>query len=480
MIMFKHRVRALICVLGVGVLALGVYGATLAPGLTWANDGADGGELAAAAYTLGIAHSPGYPTFLLLAHLFTRLPIGEAATRTNLFSALCAAGTAALAAWSLLRMGVGWSSAAGAGLMLAFSPLLWSQATITEVHALNGFFTALLLALAVGSFGQRHAGRLAFVVGVVWGLSLGNQLTALFNAPLVGLLLWRRRRWWPGIAGILAGASVYLYLPLRALADPPLNWGDPQTWARFWWTISGVLYRPFVFALPRARIAGRLLAWSNLVARQFAWLGLFAAAGGAICWWQKRRGFFVAMALAAAFGSIWAIGYNTSDSYLYLIPGMVYLTLWFGAGVERWSAALAQRASWAAGALRVAVVVAPLLLAAWRFPAQDLSRERAAYAFRDAVLARAPANALVISRRDRHTFALWYFQIALGQRPDVVVIDLGLAGYDWYAGPLSRRLGAPVSALAFDCRDAQLAQILRRPVCRIDGDAPELDCVEPY
>ena len=87
----------------VGLIGLCLYLATLAPGLTWAHDSSDGGELAAAAYTLGIAHPPGYPTYVLLAHLFTRLPVGEVATRTNLFSAVSAAAASALVTLNLAR-----------------------------------------------------------------------------------------------------------------------------------------------------------------------------------------------------------------------------------------------------------------------------------------------------------------------------------------------------------------------------------------
>ncbi|MBC7222995.1 MAG: DUF2723 domain-containing protein, partial [Anaerolineae bacterium] len=56
-------------------LVLALYGVTAAPSLTWAHDSADGGELLAAAQTLGVAHPPGYPTYLPLLHGWTRLPL---------------------------------------------------------------------------------------------------------------------------------------------------------------------------------------------------------------------------------------------------------------------------------------------------------------------------------------------------------------------------------------------------------------------
>ena len=72
-----------------------VYLLTLAPTITWAHDGADGGDLITAAYTLGVPHPPGYPVYCLLGHLFAHLPLRDVAWRLNLMSAV-GAGLAAL------------------------------------------------------------------------------------------------------------------------------------------------------------------------------------------------------------------------------------------------------------------------------------------------------------------------------------------------------------------------------------------------
>jgi len=45
-----------------GLAALVLYARTLAPGLTWAHHAADGGDLLAAALTVGVPHPSGYPT----------------------------------------------------------------------------------------------------------------------------------------------------------------------------------------------------------------------------------------------------------------------------------------------------------------------------------------------------------------------------------------------------------------------------------
>ena len=84
--------------LGLGLLlfaiSFGVYFATSAPGLTWAHRGLDGGDLLAAAATLGVPHPAGYPSYTMLLSLFLALPWNEPARAGNLMSV--AAGSAAV------------------------------------------------------------------------------------------------------------------------------------------------------------------------------------------------------------------------------------------------------------------------------------------------------------------------------------------------------------------------------------------------
>ena len=64
----------------------------------------DSGELISAAYTLGIAHPPGYPLYCLLGKLFTFLPFGNIAYRVNLLSAFFASLTVGMVYRILLRL----------------------------------------------------------------------------------------------------------------------------------------------------------------------------------------------------------------------------------------------------------------------------------------------------------------------------------------------------------------------------------------
>ena len=80
----------------------------------------DSAELTLAAYTLGLAHSPGYPTYLLSLHMFQHVPIGDVGYRSNLFSAL--ANSFSVGALTLIceQLCGRWEPAVVAALCFAF------------------------------------------------------------------------------------------------------------------------------------------------------------------------------------------------------------------------------------------------------------------------------------------------------------------------------------------------------------------------
>lgn len=442
--------------LGVAVAALTVYVATLAPGLTFLHGGPDGGDLIAAAHTLGVPHPSGYPTYTLLAWLASHLPVGSIAYRVNLLSAVCAglaAGLVCLSAQILLahsphRMAL----SAATGLTLAFSSLLWSQAVIAEVYALLTLFAALLLWLVL-SWRQDGSDVRLWLAALALGLGLGNHLTLIFIAPALLVLLWPERRRWQQPGGLipatglfLAGLSIYVYLPLAAVRQPPVNWGDPQTWERFWWVVSGGPYRPYVFGLQPDEIPGRMVTWIHLLGEQFGWWGLALVLTGMWGWWQStdgaqsqaRRPLAVAFLAWSLLTGLYAFFYATTDSYIYLVPILLPLALAWGTGAG-YLLRLAERKgpTWRRAAL-VIILLLPLGSLAKHWHAADLSDSGMGEISMQRALDAVVPDALVIVKSDWQTFVLWYLLYAEGQRPDVAVVSGPLLAYPWYRDQVRR------------------------------------------
>jgi len=429
---------------------LAVYVATLPPGRTWAHDGADGGDLIAAARTLGVPHPPGYPLYTLLARLFLLAGWGTPAHRVALLSAVAGAGAVgALYRLCLALIGPArWPLALSAALLWAFAPIPWGQAVIAEVYALSallavGVMAALLHWRNTGSKGAWRGAWLLF------GLGLAHHL--LIAACLAPAAVWaweqRRRtdrRAWGEAAGLVGlGLCIYLYLPLRAVASPPVNWGDARTPAGFWWMVSAAPYRQYVFALPLAEWPSRIGAWAALLLSQFKVWGVALGLWGAISLHERDRTASWGLLGLFAVITLYAIGYNTTDSYVYLLPALAVFAAWIAVGLADIADRIAARRKAltraALAGIAAALVAMPALSLAMDWAGSDLRGDREAQQYVDAALAALPADALVLADGDRETFALWYARWALDGPFRGEPISVGLLQFDWYRAQVQRR-----------------------------------------
>ena len=215
---------------------------------------------------LGMTHPTGYPSYLMLSHLFTYLPFGDCAYRSNLASAAYAtlAVAAVFAAGYLLSRRV--LGAAAAALAFGVGGTLWSQAVMAEVYTLNALLVALTI-LALLLWRERRSDRYLLLSAFLVGFCMTNHLTSGLVLPasvlFVALVDWRKlvdvKLALKGVGLFLLGLAPYLYLPIRSAMDPPFKANDPTTFERFWYVVSGGNLRGGFFAFGPAELPGRLL-----------------------------------------------------------------------------------------------------------------------------------------------------------------------------------------------------------------------------
>lgn len=432
-------------------LALLLFGYTAAPGLTWANHGADGGELLVAALTNGVPHPPGYPLYMILLRgwlAFTQPVLGgDLAWRGNLLSALCAAlsvGVTVLAATPILsRFMFGWLWAMVCGLLWAVSPLLWGQAVITEVYGLH----ALLLA-SLAWFALQGADR----VRVWWLLPLtmlgvAHHLTFVLLLPAVVYLRWSQtqenrmavlgRIVLALLVGGILGATFHLRTLWAAGSGSPVNWGYPDNSAGLWWLVSGQAYRGYLFSASGSITFDRVAAWAYTITTQFTPLGLALGLVG-LSYFDRERPLLRNVSLLWLVPvSIYAIVYYTRDSEIYLLPVIWLLALWITVGLAssiEWLATTIKRTTIrTAQTMLVITGVAIFGLLLWRFPTQSLRQEMGARQFLKDVSAYLEPGSIVISRADERTFALWYGVWGSKElSPDLIVVNDALYQFSWY------------------------------------------------
>jgi len=434
--------------------ALVVYWLTLAPDLTWAHHGIDGGELITAVYTHGLPHPPGYPLYRLFASWFASLPLGTIAYRFNLFSALTtalAAGFVALTSYQsrLLSLtdkltansrGV---TAVATGLTFAFASLVWGQATITEVYGL-----ALLLQAAF--LWALLTQRTPWLIGLLLGLSITAQLTAWLMLPLA-LALSPRRCWLRLLGALLLGLLPLALLPWLAAPASPVVWGDPATPGGWWWVVSGQLYRGYALALPPQEVPKRLITWLPIWFSQFTWAGIPLIIAGVIQLTGNKRHTAYWLAGTAVLYLVFALTYLPDDAIVQTLSAWLLLSLLLVPAYQR---------------LSFLALTLPLILLLINFSGQNLRADQQVRVRAEALLPAIPANAIVETSGDPTVFALWYFQHVEGQRPDLVLVDKHLFDFEWYRARLAQQY---LTLSGLDQADIAVFRVLnevKRPYCR--------------
>ncbi|MCE9644916.1 MAG: DUF2723 domain-containing protein [Chloroflexi bacterium] len=488
---------------GILAVSLGlVYLNSMAPGLTWANYGSDGGDLITAAATGGVAHPTGYPVYLVLAWLFQKIPLGSLAYRTSLLSAvatvLAALFVYELTIRSFLTRGGSrdWLSGLASAFAFGLSPLIWSQAVITEVYALHALFITLILYLSSNGLFSNEPGKYrGCVFGFVFGLAMGNHITTVLLLPILvapgpvrivdapelnrepfsGYPANLRAR----LMGLGVGLLVYLILPLRALFQPALNWGNPSTLRGFAWLVTGQLYQNQISGLSLSEIWPRVQSSAALLVGQFGIPGLVVGLIGLLVFPQTSSLYRNTLWAALVF-ALFAIVYATADSFVYLIPVFMCFSIWIGFGLNGLMEMTGLRSSRLGIAAGIFFLFFLWMYAGKNWHQVDASRDFRAERFGEQILVKAPENAIVFAKGDKAVFTLWYFHLALKKRPDLIVVASDLLHFDWYQKSLLGTYPQLNLPGPFPFTETVVLANSAHPVCYVEYiQLPDILCPSP-
>jgi len=326
---------------GVGLFVFVLYLMTLAPTvLYFTTDMKDAPVLPVSAYVLGIPQATGYPTYTILTHLFTYLPIGDVAYRVNLASAVFGA----LAVVAVFFVGLALSrrvvAAAVGALAFGVSGLFWSQAVIAEVYTLNALFVALVV-LVLLIWRERREDKYLLASAFFIGLSMTHNMSSglLLPAGFLFVLLVEPRKlleWRLVLKGgglFLLGLVPYVLLPVRARMDSPLNVGNPSNLARFWDLVSGAQYKNNMFVFGAEELLERLYMYLNDLFWQFHWVILMVGIAGAVYLLARDRAAFVLLSFLYLGWLFYALEFNIEDVYYYFIPTYLVLAIFAAVGL---------------------------------------------------------------------------------------------------------------------------------------------------
>ena len=343
-----------------------LYATTAAPSIVELFD--DSLEFQVVGPTFGIAHPTGYPLYVLLGGLWSRIifPFGNWAWRMNLFSALTAAITLALIyhlaeqlttrswAGATVDKSVIWPGLA-ATVAFGLGSVWWSQATVAEVYTLHGLFVVALLTVTLNiqpsessdqdATMRRSNHKRITLLCILSGLALAHHRTTVLVLPALALYLlwavpglWRPQMAWLGwLAALFVPLLLYLFIPLRAAQGiTDLHGSYVNTWSGFWQHVLAQGYT-------RTFLQDNALAhhytpadWVRLFQSQVGELGLGLALFGliAICLRPRNRAmpWFCILGVLLT-NLIFAINYQVSDVEVFVLPALLCLSFWIAAGV---------------------------------------------------------------------------------------------------------------------------------------------------
>jgi tetratricopeptide (TPR) repeat protein len=523
--------RPLVLALAVFIVSFALYALTLAPTVTLV----DSGELILAARSLGVAHPPGFPLYVLLAHLATMVPVGNIALRVNfasaIFAALAASALTLAVVEAMATTGLAGQSTktrkrsadrkskrrAGtpaqtqdeslhshplitiipvlvAGLLLAFSRTLWAYATIAEVYTLNTFLIAAIFYLMfrwrrlietrgrLNETGRRgdaatrredldleslprravaplpgHA--LLYFAALVFGLALGvhhvtvGLILPAFAALVLateGIAFFKSKRLLYAALFAFAGLfAVYAYLPIAASRAPVLNWGDPRTFERLWWHITGKQYQVFLsYSLQTA--ASQLGGFIKLAAREFGpwWLPAAPALAiaGMVALFRNNRAVFWFLALVIIADLAYSLGYEIAeDKDAYYLPVFIAMAIAAGFGAK-WLISKMISSIPFPGAARAAgaVLLVPILALSANLPYNNRSHYYIAHDYTENILSTIEPGGMLLTRDWQVYSPMLYVREIERQRDDAVVIDINQLRRSWYYEYLARAYPATI------------------------------------
>src|SRR5215208_5761984 len=164
----------------VGILYFGTLAPTVLP--YGVPDTLDSPMLQAQVSVLGIGHPTGYPTYMMLTHLFTYLPFGDPAYRVNLASTVYGVAAVLVVYLAGLRFGGRAVAAAAGALAFGLSGAFWSQAVIAEVYTLEALLVALVILFLLLWRDSREC-RYLLLSAFLVGISLTHHLTSVLLIP---------------------------------------------------------------------------------------------------------------------------------------------------------------------------------------------------------------------------------------------------------------------------------------------------------
>lgn len=479
----------------VSIFVFGCYLITIAPSVIQI----DSGELAAVQITLGIAHPTGYPLFTLLGYLFSLLPLPFTKIfQMNLLAAIYTAAAVGVfissvkitldnldafnfnraahpkkinrkrkkskeeikLSYSTFQLSEELKIIASifSGLILAFSKTFWFQSTSVEVYSLHLLLICIIIFYLLKAYIQKEEKfnfrNNWFFFSIALALGFSNHMTTLLILPATAYLFFlkfgiKKQTLRKLVLMIVLFFSVliiiYSYLPIRALQQPELNWGNPIDLERILRHISGKQYQVWLFSSTEAAKKQLEYFFSNLPT-EFNTTLIPILAGIFACYLFSKR-LFTFLIIVFVSTILYSINYDIVDIDSYFLLAYLALSFFSAFGIIKFYYWF--KFNYKKEILFIVLSsIFILIFATFNFKKVDQSNTEIFEDYTKSLLNSMNKKSIVLSYQwDFFISASYYFQFVENFRRDVIVIDKELLRRSWYFNQIDRNFPGLLSGL---------------------------------
>jgi hypothetical protein len=247
----------------------------------------------------------------------------------------------------------------------------------------------------------------------------------------------------------LFGFSVHMYLPVRALKNPLLNWGDAKTSSQFLWHFLRKGYPTELHTRDFSLFIAQLKAFN--VPREFTWVGVALVMFALFRLWKLQRHIVIAYLISVCTFLVYIAGYlNTMFETIFLTeefftPLYLLTAVLIGVGLY-YVLAFAFNNSRLPdhydfkvyGLVIILLFSLPVSLCAVNYYENDQHNNYIAFDYATNSLRSLPQNSVMFTWGDSGAFPLWYLQGVEKMREDLDLPHTPHVVFDWYLDSMPR------------------------------------------
>ncbi len=433
-----------VIVIFVFLATMSVYSYTLCPTVSMV----DGGELIVACTSLGVAHPPGFPLYVLLGHLFSKLPFENPAVALNCMSAFFGAMTcsATFIAARLILSGRDWFSILAcliSALSFGFSPTLWGWSTVAKYYTLS-IFLIVLLFIFLWKWKLTDKSYWLYLAAIMYGLGLANHTaTIFFSTTLFILFIGIRTKGWSFLLHPLLFKSIgivtltvcvfYTFTLVRSNEEPYMNWGAPKDLETLYLHVTAKQFQAYLKESEQdikesQKQKGMFISDAlELYVTQFTFVGFLIAIFGYCVLWKREVTLAIGTLILVICMFLYRINYSYdksegTDWRAYYLSAFFVFSLWIGLGVYTILQAVKKDRVLLYPTFAL-LALCPFALIAVSYNVSNKSKSYIARDFAMNALSEVEKDAIIITDRWLLYSPMMYLQHQEGIRKDVSMID---------------------------------------------------------